>query len=146
MSFSFKSSVSFLLCCLLPLLLCACHAVTSLIYLGGIAASIRYHCDRTPRDNRTRERKMDNTEKGKQGHENEVIPNKKIKQKREHTKRKRCYTGENVLARRSRYMCDVLVCLRSYLFVQAPFGQQLNIFTAEGRPDTVIEVWARSAP
>ena len=37
-----------------------------------------------------------------------------------------------------------LVCFRSYLVVRTPFGQKLKVFTGEGRPDTVVEAWARS--
>ena len=39
---------------------------------------------------------------------------------------------------------EKFVCFRSYLFVRAPFEQKVEVFAEEGRPDTVVEVWARS--
>ena len=35
-------------------------------------------------------------------------------------------------------------CFRSYLFVRAPFEEQLKLFAGEARPGTIVEVWARS--
>ena len=39
--------------------------------------------------------------------------------------------------------CEIFVCFRSYLFVRAPFEDKLKAFAEEGRPDTVVKVWAR---
>ena len=44
------------------------------------------------------------------------------------------------------YNCDMLVFLCSYLFVRALFAQIVWRCTEEGRPDTPVEVWARSVP
>ena len=41
-------------------------------------------------------------------------------------------------------ICDFMLLFRSYLFVRAPFAQTPRRSTEEGRPDTVVEVWARS--
>ena len=41
--------------------------------------------------------------------------------------------------------CDFFCLFSTYLFVRAPFEQQLTVFAEKGRPDTnVVEVWARS--
>ena len=43
------------------------------------------------------------------------------------------------------YSCsEIDVCFRSHLFVRAPFEQSLKFFAEEGRPNTVVEAWARS--
>ena len=44
------------------------------------------------------------------------------------------------------YTCEKIACFRLYLFVRASFAQTLYIrrSTEEGRPDRVVEVWARS--
>ena len=41
-------------------------------------------------------------------------------------------------------VCHVFVCFRTYIFVRALFGKNPRTSTPEGRPDTVVEVWARS--
>ena len=41
-------------------------------------------------------------------------------------------------------ICEILVLLRSYLLVRAPFAQPLKRSTEEGRPNTAVEIWARS--
>ena len=43
-----------------------------------------------------------------------------------------------------KYNCRFFVCFRTYLFVRALFGKMLRRSTQEGRPDAVVEVWARS--
>ena len=43
-----------------------------------------------------------------------------------------------------RYICEYMVRFCSCLFVRAPFVRTLRGSTEEGRPDTVVEVWARS--
>ena len=45
-----------------------------------------------------------------------------------------------------RIFVEFFVCFRSYIFVRAPFQHTLRRSTEEGHPDTVVEVWARSAP
>ena len=42
------------------------------------------------------------------------------------------------------YNCHFSVCFRTYLFVRALFGKMLRRWTQEGRPDSVVEVRARS--
>ena len=42
------------------------------------------------------------------------------------------------------YNCHFFVCFRTYLFVRVLFGKMLRRSTHEGRPDSVVEVWARS--
>ena len=42
------------------------------------------------------------------------------------------------------YICEIMVCFCLYLFVRAPFAQAQRRPTEEGRPETVVEVWAPS--
>ena len=42
------------------------------------------------------------------------------------------------------YICDVFVCFLNYLFVRALLPKTLTTSTQEGRPEPVVEVWARS--
>ena len=46
---------------------------------------------------------------------------------------------------RSSDSCHFFVCFRKHLVVRALFGQIVRRWTQEGCPDTVVEVWARSA-
>ena len=42
------------------------------------------------------------------------------------------------------YICDFFVCFGSYLFVRELLAKPLSMSTQEGRPEPVVEVWARS--
>ena len=42
------------------------------------------------------------------------------------------------------YVCEIFALFATFLFARALFGKTLSTPTREARPDTLVEVWARS--